>query len=536
MPIGAAQALQQAEPEVPESYEARVRNSGAFLELSLRDAIRLALTNNLDLEIENYNEDLNRMRVFGTKGYYDPVLSFSLGWNSTKRPNTSVLDAGARVPTSIFKRWVFDTQFTQNVVGGGNFSATFNNDRFTTNSAYTYINPQYGSDLAFTFTQPLMRGFLQTQTERQLKIYNLDTKISDSQFKQRVSEIIQQVQNQYWELEFTIQNFEARRRSLELAIVQYKNNQKRVDIGVMAPIEITSSRAEVATREQDMIQSEVQIINAQNALKNLLAPDPKDSLWSLTLLPTEEPKMVDITVSLDDAIQTALNRRPELEQLTLQMEQSGVNREYYKSQGKPAVNLRFGLTSTGTSGTVLGSEAIDTTGDGVPDTIITGVPQPDNPFYGGFGNAFSQVGKFSYLNYVAAVDVEIPLRNRSVESQLAQVAITERQLQSRTKSAQQLIMVDVRNAYEQIATRKKGLESARVARQLTQEQLDGENKRFEAGLSTNFEVLRYQRDLADAQVQELRAMVDYQVALVALQKAMFTIIDQNDITTARRDN
>jgi outer membrane protein TolC len=291
----------------------------------------------------------------------------------------------------------------------------------------------------------------------------------------------------------------------------------------------------VATREQEMIQSEVQIINSQNALKNLLTPQPKDSLWSLTLVPTEKPQMVEITVSLDEAIQTAVSRRPELEQLTFQVEKTGIDHSYYKSQGKPAVNLRLGLTTTGTSGTVLGSEAIDTDGDGVPDTIITGVPQPDNPFYGGFGNAFSQVSRFSYLNYVAAVDVEIPLRNRSIESQLAQVAITERQLQSRTKNTQQLIMVDVRNAYEQIGTRKKGLEAATVARELSEEQLEGENKRFEAGLSTNFEVLRYQRDLADAQVRELRAMVDYQVALVALQKAMFTIIDQNDITTARRE-
>ncbi len=529
LPVGTAQVLQQAEPEVPESYEARVRNSGAFMELTLRDAIRLALTNNLDLEIENYNEDLNRMRVFGTKGYYDPVLEFSFGWNSSTRPNTSILQAGTGVPTTIGKTWTFNTTLLQNVAGGGNFQLNFNNNRGTSNSVFSTINPQYVSNFALNFTQPLWSGFRQTQTERQLKLYNLDTQISDSQFKQRVSEIIQQVQSQYWELEFTIQNFEARRRSLELAIVQYKNNQKRVDIGVMAPIEITSSRAEVATREQDMIQSEVQIINSQNALKNLLAPDPKDSLWSLTVLPTEDPKMVDITVSLDEAIQSALSRRPELEQLNLQLEQSTVNRKFYRNQGKPQVNLVLGLRSIGTAGTVY-----DTTGGlGEP---VTKVPQPSSPFYGSVGNSLGQAFGFNYLTYDAGVNVQIPLRNRSNDAQLAQVAITERQLQSRTKSAQQLIMVDVRNAYEQIATRKKGLDSAKVARQLTQEQLDGENKRFEAGLSTNFEVLRYQRDLADAQVQELRAMVDYQIALVALQKAMFTIIDQNDITTARRDN
>jgi HAE1 family hydrophobic/amphiphilic exporter-1 len=519
----------------PDSYKDRIRKSGSFLEMSLNDAIRLALTNNLELEIENYNEDLTRMRVFGTRGYYDPVVRFSLGWISNTRPSTSILDAGSEIPTTIFKNWSFDSRLTQNLVGGGVLTVDFNNDRSTTNSAFSFINPQFGSAFAINYTQPLWRGFRQTSVERQLKIYNLDTEISDSQFKQRVSEIIQQVENQYWELVFAIENFEARRSSLELAIVQYRNNQKRVEIGVMAPIEITSSRAEVATREQEMIQSEVQIINAQNALKRLLAPDPRASLWSLTILPTEQPQVRDVAISLEDAIETALQRRPELEQLRFELEKVEVDRRFYRKDGKPSVNLRFGLTSNGTAGRVLRSIPVDTDGDGVPDTVIPDVPQVDSPFYGNFSDAWGQSFKFDFLSYVTAIDVEIPLRNRTNEAQLAQVAISERQVNSRIRNTQQSIIVDVRNAFEGIHTRKKGLEAARVARQLTEEQLQGENKRFEAGLSTNFEVLRYQRDLADAQVRELRAMIDYQIALTALQKATFTIIDENDIVTARRD-
>lgn len=521
--------------EPPQPYVDRLRSEGAFLEMSLNDAIRLALTNNLELEIENYNEDINRMRVFGTKGFYDPVLSFSLGWNSAERPNTSILDAGQGIPTTINKNWTFNTQVDQNVVGGGALNLSFNNQRSSTNRSFTFINPQYGSSFAAQFTQPLWRGFRQTQTERQLKIYNLDLEISDSQFKQRVSEIIQRVENQYWELVYAIENYEARRRSLGLAIVQFRNNEKRVEIGVMAPIEITSSRAEVASREQEMIQSEVQIINAQNSLRSLLAPDPRASLWSMSIIPTEQPEAQELRIGLNEAIETALARRPELEQIHFQMEQNEVDRRYFRKNGKPAVNLRLGVTSTGTSGQVLGTRTIDQDGDGVPETTIPGVPLEDHPFYGNFSDAWGQSFGFDYLTYIAAVDVEIPLRNRSNEAQLAQVSINERQLNSRLRSQQQAIMVDVRNAFEEILTRRKSLEAARVARELTEEQLEGENKRFEAGLSTNFEVLRYQRDLANAQVQELRAMIDYQIALTALQTATFTIIDENDILTARRD-
>lgn len=529
-----AQGTTQKESfQAPESYQERVKAAGNVLELTMKDAIRLALTNNLELEIENYNEDLNRQRVFGTKGFYDPILQFRVGWNSSERPSTSILDAGAKIPTTLFTRWTFNTTFDQNVVGGGALRATFNNDRSTTNSNYTFINPQFGSAFSLSFTQPLWRGFKQTQTERQLKILNLDTEISDSQFKQRVAEVIQQVESQYWELVFSIENYEARRRSLELAIVQYENNRKRVDIGVMAPIEITSSRAEVATREQEMIRSEVQIINAQNAFKRLLAPDPKDSIWNLSVLPLDQPMVREVQASMEEAIETALSHRPEVAQISLEGEKIDIDRKYYKKEGKPTVDLVLGLTSTGTAGQVLRSEAVDTNGDGVPDTIIDNVPQPNSPFFGNFWNSWGQSFGFDYLNYTAAVDVQIPIKNRANDAQLAQLAINERLLHSRLKNVQQGIIVEVRNAFEEIHTRRKGLEVAILARQLSQEQLDGETKRFEAGLSTNFEVLRYQRDLTDAQVSELRAKVDYELALAALQKATFTIVQDSDIVVAR---
>ncbi len=530
---GATQVAQDF--TVPDSYIDRVKKEGAVLELGLKDAIRLALTNNLNLEIENYNENLNRMRVFGTKGYYDPVLSFSFGWNSQTRPATSILQAGQGVPTSIQKTWTFNTGLTQNVVGGGQFELSFDNNRQATNSTFFTVNPQFGTNFSLNYTQPLWRGFRETQTERDLKLYNLDTEISDTQFQERVSQTIQQVEDQYWELVYSIRNYEAQRRGLEMAIIQYRNNQKRVEIGVMAPIEITSSQAEVANRQQDMITSEVQIITAQNTLKNLLAPDPKATLWSETLIPIDEPQVKEVQVTLDDAVQTALENRPELKRWNLQMEQTGISRNYLHNQGKPQVDLVVGLTSIGTSGVVYGSSFIDTNGDGVPDTEVNHVPQPGSPLYGNFTNSFGQAFGLDYLSYNAAVNVQIPLRNRANEAQLAQNLITRRQQESNLRMEQQTVMVDVRNAYQAIATRRKALDAAQAARRLSQEKLDGENKRFEAGLSTNFEVLSYQRDLVNAQVNELRAMVNYQQALTALQTAMFTIISENDIVTARRN-
>ncbi len=528
-PSSPQQETAQAEQDftVPDSYIDRVKKEGAVLELTMKDAIRLALVNNLSLEIENYNEDLSRMQVFGTRGYYDPVLQFSFGWDSRTTPNTSILQSGTGVLTSIGKTWTFDTSLLQNVIGGGSFQLDFNNNRGTSNSVFSTINPQYSTNFALNFTQPLWRGFRETQTERDLKLYNLNTKISDTQFQQQVSQTIQQVEDQYWELVYAIQNYEAQRRGLEMAIIQYRNNQKRVEIGVMAPIEITSSLAEVANNQQQMITSEVNIITAQNALKNLLAPDPKATLWSETLIPTDEPQVKEVNVTLDDAIQTALQNRPELKRYDLELEQTDISRKYLHNQGKPQVDLVLGLTSVGRSGTVYDIGGFSDTG--------TKVLAPDSPFFGNVTNALGQAFGFNYLEYNAAINVQIPLRNRTNDALLAENLITRRQQESQFRQAQQSVMVDVRNAYQGIATRRKALDAAQAARRLSQEKLDGENKRFEAGLSTNFEVLSYQRDLVTAQVNELRAMVNYQQALTALQTAMFTIISENDIVTARRN-
>ena len=533
-------ASDQAQSEMPaidrpESWADRMRRERPVRELSVMDAIRLALTNNLEIAIEDYNEDLNRQQIFGTRGFYDPRLRFEVGWAATENPARSILDAGQGIPVNTTDRIYFDTSLVQNLPNGSSLTLNFNNNRFSTNSTFSFMNPSFGSNFAVSLRQPLWRGFRETFTRRQLKLYNLDIEISESQFQQKVSEIVQQVQNQYWELVFAIESYEAIRKSMELAIIQHENNRKRVRIGVMAPIEITASRAEVATREQEMIQSEVQIITAQNGLKRHLAPDPTAPIWNLTLIPTQLPRVQDLAITLDEAIARAMERRPELEQNRLLREQVEVDREYYQREGRPTVDLVASLTNTGRAGEIFGSEFVDSDGDGVPDTRLENVSQPSNPFFGSFGNSWGQVFGFDYINYTLGVSVEIPLKNRANDAERARILIRDRRLASQLKNQQQMIIVEVRNAYESIATQRKRLEAAGVARQLSEAQLEGENKRFQAGLSTNFEVLRYQRDLSQAQVQELRARVDYQQAVTDLEKAMYTIVDSNDIMLARRD-
>jgi len=514
----------------PDSYVERARESGNYLELSLQQAVRMALENNLQIEIEGYIQELNEEYIYSTKGYYDPIFNFAVGWNSSETPTTSVLDAGESISTNIRKSWSYETSVNQNIRGGGNVGLQFNTNSNATNSSWSYINPSYSSNLVLSLNQPLWRGFRQTTPDRQVKLYNLDTKINESEFKRTVADVINQVQSQYWELVYAIQNHETRRQSLQLAIVQLNNNRKKVDIGVLAPIEITSSRAEAATRSQELISSEVSITNAQNNLKGYLSPDTNDPLWGKVLIPTEKPMVRDVNMTLDEAVEIAFEKRPELEQINYQLAQNEVDREYYRNQGKPDVSLNASLMSRGTSGRVWDTSS---GGGGLPGVGLT--PLTEHPFYGEYGEAWSQVYAFDYLTYNFGISVEIPIFNRENKAQLAQIAINDRRYQTQIRSTQQSVMVEVRTAFQNIITQRESMDAARVARELSEEQLDGETKRFEAGLSTNFEVLQYQRDLATAQVNELRAMVDYQLALASLQAATFTIVDDNDVVIAQQN-
>ena len=528
----ASPALGEKDPDVEfaESlpYVDQARQQGRFLELGIKDAVKLALSNNLEIAIEDYNEGITRELITSTKGFYDPELTVGARWASSESPAISILNAGRGITTQTSENLSFTSSISQQVPGGGSFEFDFNNWRRSSNSLFTTINPNFFSTSNFSFTQPLWRGFLQTSTERQLKLHNLDRRIDDGQFRERVAGIIQQVQQQYWELVSAINDHEIRRRSRELAVLQHRNNKKRVDIGILAPIEVSRSRTEVSTREITVVQSELLIIRHQNALKRRLAPDPDASLWSLTLIPTDRPQVREVDLTLKEAIQQAFERRPELEQIRLELERNRVDYDFYKKEGKPSINLRANIGSIGTSGQTF--KNVDFLG------TFAREPDPDHPFSGNLGNSVSQALSFDFIDYAVFVEVVIPLRNRTNEGTLAQTALAERKLHTSLRNRQQLIVEEVRNSFESIGTQKKQLEIARLALQLSEEQLDLETRRFEHGLSNNFELLEYQNRLAEAQVGELRAQVDYQLAVMNLQNAMNTIVSDSDVVFARGEN
>jgi len=506
-------AIPQEAAPFPETvpYRETARQTGHLQELTLKDALARALKSNLELELETSNRLLARERTRSALGFYDPTLVFSPAWNTVRSPTSSVLQAGSSVFTLRTDAWTANTSLQQNLIGGGNVTVSFNGNKTTTNSSYVFLNPFYSSVFDLRFSQPLWRGFRQTAADHQIRLSRLDERIADAQFRQLAADVVYRVSVQYWQLALAIETHEAIRQARDLAVRQREETLRRVEAGLLSSVAVTSADAEVALRDRDRFQAEVGISSAQNALKNLLAAGPADPIWQLTVLPVDTPDSNGEVLPLADAIAMALARRPDIEQLRRREDQAQIEQRFESLERRPAVNLVLDGSAGGQAGTVIS----DGSGNAFSDTSA-----------GGPLDSLAQSLSFRYPSWTVGLELRLPLRNRAAQAAFATASINLRRTQVQIRTAEQAVVVDVRNAWEAIPAQKRGLDAAILTRQLSERELAGETERFQAGFSTVFEVLRHQRDLTSARVEELRAKVSYELALTALNRAMDTLIDE----------
>ena len=317
-------------------YRAQLEARGPVREISLHDALELALAHNLEIEIENYGRDLSQAATTSALSHYDPLLGLNASMISSDLPVTNILQTGA--PDSLItKSWSVAPSIQQNLPGGGTATVSMNLARTSTNSDYAFINPAFGSTIGVTVTQPLWRGFRRTSAERQIVIARLNERIGESQFRQKVAGVVEQVVSAYWRLAVSIENFEAQRQARDVAVLQYEQARKRSE---ETPVTLAAARSDVAAREQSQTQAAVQIVQAANALKRLLAPSVMDPLWALGLIPSDRPDATPPLIGLEEAVKTAFDRRPELEQLRLQSKQAEAEVRFAKQEAKLATGER----------------------------------------------------------------------------------------------------------------------------------------------------------------------------------------------------
>jgi outer membrane protein len=491
---------------------------GTALHISLKELTKLALQNNLDIAISETNEALYQQRVTQTYGFYDPTININAATGRSKSANTNITNRSA---TGFNQRDTANWNFSivQNVPTGGTITANLNSGRSDTNQLATLFTPQFQASTQIQVTQPLFRNFRIDQTRSNIRLYNLDIKTNDSKFRQGVTNTVASIQSLYWDLVGAIRNFDIKRQSVELARLTVEQNKAKVEIGTLASITVTEALATQATREIDLIQARETILSTENALRNMISSDRNAEIWHQTVVPTESPDFKEYPVGLSDAINTALKNRPELEQYDLQLQQNDITYQTQSNMKK----WQFDVVGTfGANGTA-GPQSYSSTGD----------PSIPPQFVGGMPTSYKTIFTEGLINWTVGFNIQIPLKSRTVDSQLAQTQISKLQLMMNRTKTEQNIIVQIRDAVESLETSRQRVQTAKVSLRFAQEQLDGETQRFDAGMSQNFQVLQRQADLSAAQGAELQALITYKKAIITLEQNMYNLLESNDFEIAK---
>ncbi|MEP7341879.1 MAG: TolC family protein [Acidobacteriota bacterium] len=533
---------------------------------TLREAVTAALAKNVDIELERENVRLQQYDLIAAQGFYDPAVVSTLQYNRSSTPNSfraSGTDSSAVTRDSVTFNGGLRKSFERY---GTTLNADFNNQRVGSNT--NNLEVQYSPSFTASITQPLFKNLRIDANRRLIRVTKKRLDLSDAVFRQRVIEIISQVQQAYWDLALAIRNEGIARESVGLAETQLNNNKRQVEVGTLAPIDVVSAATQVETRRQQVFQAINQVAVAENTLKGLTVSAPNDDLWTARIEPVESFNISPVTLPLDDAVRLAQANRPEIKQFGFQKEINQIDIEFFRNQAKPQIDLIAAYTTNGLGGTaalfpstigscsnpvpVLGADGkLDTSRlfcipravqlvNGNPVTVdlpptpftttTTTLPASiSDQFIGGYGTALGNLFRNEFRTISFGVQIILPLRNRTAKANLGRSREVERQTDLQLRRQQQTIEVEVRNAVQSVETAKMRIEAAHAATEYAKQQLDGEEKKFAAGLSSTFLILTRQNELSQAQFAELQAQADYNKSVATLQRVVSITLSSNGV-------
>ncbi|MBY0495187.1 MAG: TolC family protein [Cyanobacteria bacterium] len=480
-------------------------SSGALRELRLEDAVALALEKNLDIQVAKLEPQSSDFLIAGFRNLYRPNLSSTLGLRDQYLLPTTTLTGGTKVNNGTA---TYNFGLSQLVnKWGGSYTLNWSNSRLNTSNTFSTFNPSFQTNVTGAYIQPLLRGFKIDNTRQQLLINTINRDISEETARATVAQTLANVRNAYWDLVFAQSAVDVAQRATELADKLVEDNQARVEVGTLAPLDIVQAQAEAATRRQNLAVAEATAQTAELALKRFIVSGTDDPLWRQTLRPVDLPALAPPPTDVESAVRGALINRTDILNAKKNLDSNDISMKYFKNQSLPALDLN---ASYGLQG--LGGTAFIRSGSGVESRVIDTRP-------GGYLDALSALTGRAYPTWNLNVTMSYPIGSNQAYAQLARTNIQRQQAQTRLRSLEIQIAAEVTNAALTVQSNLKRVEAATAARGLAQKRLEAEQSKFEVGMTTNFFVVQAQRDLRDAANTELRALADYRKSLVNFERA-----------------
>jgi HAE1 family hydrophobic/amphiphilic exporter-1 len=483
--------------------------------LTLPDVIQRVLAHDPDLRVARILQEEAGYGVTAAQGAYDPVFGLKAYRTRAVTPVASIL-GGTPTGKLTQQEWNYTPQFSGLAPWlGGSYSLNFVNSRQRTDSQFVTLNPQYPTSVNLNLTQPLYRGLRYDDARYRIDVAVKNRQLSTAQLRQRLLETVNRAIAAYWELDYARRNLEVQTEAVRLAEIQFESNRRQAEQGILAPVDVTAAQTQVATFQQAMFAAQQAVTQAENNLKAMMLPDRSDRLWANAIV-TETPDPVRPILPLaSEAVQEALQHRPELSENRIAMEINQFDQQLGHEQAKPKIDAFANLSAVGLSGVTVpvGSSPFS-------QFLPGGLPSLPPLFAGSYGRSLSNLVAGNFPSAQIGVQLSLPLRNRTAEAQIATAAAEGRRLRALRDQIEMAIEADVRNALQAAATAQARFDAATLARQSAEAQYASEQRQFQGGTSTVFLVLQRQADLITARSREVRARADYAESLANLDRAL----------------
>jgi outer membrane protein len=545
------------------------------LELSLQDAIELALENSLDIAVQRYDPWIADTTILKTKAggvgggtpgalfnsstaslpllSYDPTVSSTILIDDRSTPvnNPFISGTGTASLAGLKSHSAqFNNQVSKGFETGTNLTVSWNNTRSSSTSSANFFNPAVQSTLTIGFSQQLLSGFGLFVNTRNIQIAKNNRKIADWAFAQQAITTITNTITAYWELVYARENVKVQQQAVTVSEKLYNDNRKQLGAGTMAPLDVTRAESELATNHQNFIVAQTVQLQDEQILKNAISKDPMaPNLINVEIITTDLPTQPAIieNPSFEDSMKEAFAKRPDLQEQVYNVKNAGIDVRATRNALLPILILSGQYSSVGLAGDSAIKGAPTFTSSGVPVVDSTGAPVFVNgielfeptvhtPSAGtnqaGFTTAQSQIFHSRFPDYSVQLTLNLPLRNRAAQADNARALLSQRQLETEVQQLRNAALLDVRNSYIALTQDRAQVESASKARELQQQTFDAEQKKYRLGASTVYNVILTQRDLIAAQGTELRALANLEEAKANYERALGRTLEVNHVTVA----
>jgi outer membrane protein TolC len=508
---------------VVDPQQAAASSSGQnrpVVHLLLEDAVKFALDRNLDIAVQRMNPEINDIAYASVRSVYHPSLTSTVGAQSTTNPSTTTISgstqAGQPVDASLN---TYNGGIAQSVPwGGGSFQVALNNSRSTTTNLTAFYNPRFDTNWSGIYVQPLLRNFRIDSTRQQLQVTKINRDISDVQLRATITNTLSNVRNAYWDYVYATQAVEVAQRSLDLATKLVQDNQVRVEVGTMAPIDVVQAQSEQATRRQALVNAQSTKRTTELALKRLIVSGTQDPNWNAEIDPTDRPDFRPEPIDIEAAVRRALSERTDLEIAKKNIQSNDVTLKFLQDQMKPQADMQATYGFVG-----LGGAQLLTEGSGVNRIVTGSLP-------GGYVDALTSLFRGGFPRWTVSMNFSYPLGLSQQEASVARARVQLNQVQAQLKQIELQIATDVTNAAINVQNSGEAVQAAQAAREFAEKKFEAEQSKFEVGMSTNYFVVQAQRDLSDARNSELRQILNYRKSLVELERLQQTTLQNLNIT------